>query len=261
MAFKRFENLVEHAGSGYMIPETLARKIDDLSRNLPKDFVYRRLAKQSDEFTLDPGERTDVSFITTDALDRDNEVVLPAGGDWAAYNRVVTFAHRYDQLPVGSNWWIRPRGRGLVAKTHYPQKPADWGDAPWLPSAILHLMQQPVPTCTGKSIGFLPLNVRGPTSDETARRPDLRGAKVIDRWIGIEYAVVPVPCNPEAEMQAVAKGMEMGVIDQSVLELIEESSARKWGGDAERSISRAMVRKRIIERVRAEYCRLAGKVE
>src|SRR2546421_225137 len=181
---KRFENVIEHAGSGLRMPAALARRIEELSKDLPRDFTYRRMARKSDEFRLDPGERTDVSFITTDAIDRDGECVLPAGGDWAGYNRVVTFAHRYDQLPVGSNWWIRSRGNGLVAKTHYPDKPADWGDGPWLPSAILHLMRQPVPTCTGKSIGFLPLNVRAATTDEIARRPELRGVPVIDRWAG-----------------------------------------------------------------------------
>ena len=205
------------------MPQALARRIDALSRGLPRDFTYRRIARKTDSLSLDPGERTDVSVINTDAVDREGECVLPVGGDWSGYNRVVTFAHRYDQLPVGSNWWIRARGAALVAKTHYPQKPADWGDAPWLPSAILHLMQQPVPTCTGKSIGFLPLNVRQATREEVGRRPELRGVPIIDRWVGVEYAVVPVPCNPEAEMQAVAKGMESGMIDEALRDLIAES--------------------------------------
>jgi hypothetical protein len=220
---KRFHPLVEHVGSGFQLPQSLARKIDALSRTLPRDFTYRRIARKADSFTLDAGERTDVSLITTDALDRDGEVVLPSGGDWSDYNRVVTFAHRYDQLPVGSNWWIRARGNGLIAKTHYPDRPTDWGEGPWLPSAILHLMQQPVPTCTGKSIGFLPLSVRGPTVEELSRRPELKNAAVIDRWVGVEYAVVPVPCNPEAQMQAVAKGLELGVIDNAIADLIQSS--------------------------------------
>jgi hypothetical protein len=250
---KRLENIVQHARTGFTLPEALARKIDDLSRGLPRDFTYRRLARKSDSFTLDPGERTDVSFITTDALDRDGEVVLPQGGDWSTYNRVVTFAHRYDQLPVGSNWWIRPKGNGLIAKTHYPDKPADWGQAPWLPSAILHLMQQPVPTCTGKSIGFLPLNVRAATSDEIAQRPELRNVPIIDRWIGVEYAVVPIPCNPDAELQAVAKGMELGLIDEKLLRLISESS-----GPA--SLNKVQLKSRVLRQIREEFNRLTGRV-
>lgn len=254
---KRFENVVEHAATGLHLPEAIARKIDELARGLPRDFAYRRLARKSDEFTLDPGERTDVSFITTDSLDRDGEVVMPSGGDWSNYNRVVTFAHRYDQLPVGSNWWIRPKGNGLIAKTHYPERPRDWAAAPWLPSAVLHLMQQPVPTCTGKSIGFLPLNVRAATPDEMSRRPELRGAKVIDRWAGVEYAVVPVPCNPDAEMQAVAKGIELGLIDEKMVRVISEA-----GGESgsRRSVSDAMIRLRIRRAIREQYRQLTGRV-
>ena len=283
---KRFHPLVEHAGSGFQLPETLARKIDAMARTLPRDFTYRRMARNADSFTLDPGERTDVSVITTDALDRDGEVVLPAGGDWADYNRVVTFAHRYDQLPVGSNWWIRARGNGLIAKTHYPDRPADWGGGLWLPSAILHLMQQPVPTCTGKSIGFLPLSVRGPTSAELSRRPELKNAAVIDRWVGVEYAVVPVPCNPEAEMQAVAKGLEMGLIDDAIAEMIQsihergmiersmgappmisptgapsiEQSMKENHGRGARATFDADLHEQIVRKIREKFAELTGKV-
>lgn len=220
MKNKTIGPIVEGPG-GLSMPERIARRIETLASKLPKDFVYRRIARKSDEFALDPGERTDVSVITTDALDRDGEVVLPAGIDWSGYNRVVTFSHRYDQLPVGSNWWMRARGNGLIAKTHYPPKPADWGAAtPWLPSAVLHLMQQPVATCTGKSIGFLPLSIREATADERARRPELSGVPIIDKAAGLEYAVAPVPCNPEAQMQAVAKGKELGLIDDVLERLL-----------------------------------------
>jgi hypothetical protein len=254
-----FQHIVEHATTGFRIPEPLARKIDSLSRDLPKDFAYQRIARKADEFSLDPGQRTDVSFITTDAVDREAQVVLPAGGDWTTYNRVVTFAHRYDQLPVGSNWWIRPRGKGLIAKTHYPPKPADWGDTPWLPSAILHLMQQPTPTCTGKSIGFLPLNIRGATNAELQTRPDLRGVQIIDRWIGIEYAVVPVPCNPEAEMQAVAKGMELGVIDEAVVKLLSESTQIQSRVPGLSMLAPA-IRAKVAAEIRRCYLELTGRV-
>jgi hypothetical protein len=209
---------------GLLMPEATARRIEELGKSLPPDFSYRRLARKAEEFRLEPGERTDVSLITTNAVDRQGEMVIPSGIDWSGYNRVVTFAHRYDQLPVGSNWWMRSRGNGLVAKTHYPQKPADWGDTPWLPSAVLHLMQQPVPTCTGKSIGFLPLNIREATRAEREARPELAGVPIIDKAAGIEYAVVPVPANPEAQMQAVAKGKALGLFDDALEELIRAAS-------------------------------------
>jgi len=239
------------------MPQGLARRIDALARGLPPDFRYRRIERPSESFTLDAGERTDVSVINTDAIDRAGECVLPGGGDWSAYNRVVTFAHRYDQLPVGSNWWIRPKNATLVAKTHYPPKPVDWGDSPWLPSAILHLMQQPIPTCTGKSIGFLPLNVRAATAEEIARRPALRHAPVIDRWAGVEYAVVPVPCNPEAEMQAVAKGMDLGLIDATLRDLIAEMmSAPQY----HRRIDPGKIRQIVEKQIRSQLAALRGQI-
>ncbi|HEX4123738.1 MAG TPA: hypothetical protein VHY37_03365 [Tepidisphaeraceae bacterium] len=228
---EQFAPIVE-GPHGLLMPESTARRIEELSKSLPADFAYRRLARKAEEFRLEPGERTDVSLITTDAIDRQGEMVIPSGIDWSGYNRVVTFAHRYDQLPVGSNWWMRSRGNGLIAKTHYPQKPADWGDSPWLPSAVLHLMQQPVPTCTGKSIGFLPLNIREATGSERRERPELAGVPIIDKAAGIEYAVVPVPANPDAQMQAVAKGKALGLFDDALEELICAASGVEAPGVA-----------------------------
>src|SRR5438270_7784440 len=104
--------VVEHAATGLKMPETTARKIEELSKGLPADFTYRRVAKQAVIDELDPGSRTDVSFITTDDVDRDQEVVLPQGLGTQSFSGVVTFAHRYDELPVGKNKWIRPKVRG-----------------------------------------------------------------------------------------------------------------------------------------------------
>ncbi len=114
----KLSQIIVEGPQGLFMPESTARRIEELGRSIPGDFTYRRLARTTDEFQFDPGERTDVSVITTDALDRDGEVVLPSGIDWSGYNRVVTFCHRYDQLPVGSNWWIRARRRKRARIAH-----------------------------------------------------------------------------------------------------------------------------------------------
>src|SRR5437016_3402470 len=120
--------VVEHAGSGFRMPEATARKIDELSKDLPKDFTYRRVAKSVDSVRVEPGERTDVSVIASNDIDRDGDVILPNVGDWSDYNRVVAWSHDYESLPVGSCWWIKSQGDTLIAKTHYAPKPPDWGD-------------------------------------------------------------------------------------------------------------------------------------
>lgn len=210
---------------GLRMFEDIARDIEQFSKGLPKDFTYRRMAKAPAKFNLDVGSRSDISTITTDAKDRDGEVVLPMGGDWTDYNNVVMFAHQYDQLPVGSCKWMKASPDGVIACTQYATKPEDWGDTPWLPSAILHLMQQPVPTCTGKSIGFLPLSMRPATSDEISKRPEMKSCPVIDKWVGIEFSVAPVPANQTAEMLVVSKCLAAGDYDEATAEIVRKAMA------------------------------------
>jgi hypothetical protein len=71
----------------------------------------------------------------------------------------------------------------------------------------------------------LPLNIREATRGEREARPELKGVPIIDKAAGIEYAVVPVPANPDAEMQAVAKGKALGLFDDALEALIRAASA------------------------------------
>lgn len=201
-------NIVEHAHSGMRMPEDRARRIDELSKGLPADFHYRRMAKLPTEFALGnlpDGSRTDISMVTTDALDRDGEVVLHKGMDLTEFraNPVVVFAHRYEELPLGTAIWITPKDNGLMACTKYARKPEGWTDA-WLPDAVLSMMQEGM--CRAKSVGFLPLSMRSPTKDEVNRRPELKDCqRVIDKSTMIEFSVVAVPANAEALSMAVSK--------------------------------------------------------
>jgi hypothetical protein len=147
-------------------------------------------------------ERTDVSLVTTDAVDRDLEVVLPEGGDWSQFlrNPVVTFAHRYDELPVGRALWVKRHRdamhNGWLAKTRYTVRPEGW-EGQWFPDAVWHFVK--AGDLPGKSIGFLPLEVSPPRDDEVAERAELSGVRMlIRRWLALEYAVAPVQSNPEA---------------------------------------------------------------
>ncbi len=198
--------------NGKRMPETIARAADAALKKAPREaeMKYHHLAKAPSDIQLDEGARSDVSTITTDDVDREREVVLPDGIDFSQYNKVVTFAHRYDELPVGRCMWIKPKGNGLMAKTEYAKRPADWNDG-WLPDAILSLMQQG--TCTGKSIGFIPMSYREPTIEEIKKRPEFgqNYVGIIDKCMLLEYAVCPVPCNASAEMIAVSKSLPADV--------------------------------------------------
>jgi len=209
------------------MPEKVARVIEAAAKALPKNdehFNYRRRAFSAKQEDVDGGARTEVSTITTDAVDRDGECVLTSGGDWREYNKVVPWCHDYSQLPAGISLWISPKGRATKAKTQYPPKPADWGDVAWMPSAIWTFINQPVPTLGDKSIGFLPLNVRGATPQEKQMRPELDRVPIIDKWMGLEYSCVLVPCNQEATLDAViSKGLTDGTITKDFADLLHRA--------------------------------------
>jgi hypothetical protein len=196
---------------GFPMTEIAARVVETLLQEQPKgkEWEYKRAfagAAGATAAELLPGERADVSVITSAAVDRDLEVVWPAGIALEEFrkNPIVTFAHQYDQLPVGKALWIKRDGDRLKAKTRYSTRPADW-ISEWLPDAVWHLVQSG--DLAGKSIGFLPLEGHPPTPDEIILRPEWAKATwVYSKGLLLEYAVAPIPANAEALVEAVAKG-------------------------------------------------------
>lgn len=211
---KAFANVVE-GPMGFHMPEATARAIEVASKGISKDFEYRRKAKSVSDFQFSAGERADVSLITTDDPDREDEVVITKGASWDGYDGVVTWCHTYEPtegfngMPIGSCLWRKQvkteNGNGWKAKTAYFTRPEDH-QGEWLPDVIVHLQRQTPPACKGKSIGFIPFHAREATKSELAIRPEWDGKVLIDKWLAFEYAVTPVPCNPRAEVEAVAKG-------------------------------------------------------
>lgn len=276
------DNIVE-GPNGWKMAETVARIAERLLKGAPKgdDYAFRRVAKSvgDADLTLEKGERCDVSYVSTYDVDRDRDVVIPKGIDTSDYNGVVTFAHRYDQLPVGRCLWMKAKDNGVIAKTKYPTRPDGWqGD--WMPDAILHLMQQDPPACTGKSLGIIPMVIREPLDSEIMAAPQMgrRGVRVIESCKVIEYAVTPLPINQNAELIAVSKAVNGPLAD------IIAEEIRRFGGAAPtpapkpapvtpfcrpETINAAAVRKAIesldglprevCERVVARFYRMIGK--
>ena len=211
---------------GFPMREEVARETDELIKTLPHtpEFEYRRRSVVADETESDEAERCEKSFISTDCVDRDKEVVVARGIDFRQFqkNPVVPFAHRYEDLPVGRCLWLkresRGKGEGILAKTQYAAMPAGW-QGEWFPAAVFALIQQGI--LKGKSIGFLPLEARPPKEDELKARPDWAGCRLIfPKTVLLEYSIAPVPANPDALVQAVGKGLkipqrmldEMGIV-------------------------------------------------
>lgn len=210
---------------GFPMASVAAKELDGIIKGLPtevKNLGIKHLApsivKQPE---IDDGEHSDVSFVTTNALDRDSEVVLAAGGDWKQFkkNPVVTFAHDYTALPIGKAvWWkkdVKNGNEGWLAKTIYAAKPKGWG-SDWFPDAVWAMVSEKL--LPGKSIGFIPLNYRAPEEKEIKANPSYAKARgVIDKWLVLEYAVTPVQSNPDALVQSVGKMKAKGISIDEVL--------------------------------------------
>jgi hypothetical protein len=217
---------------GFPMTDAAAQKLDAVLRGLPKsaEFEYRHCLSARAPTELNSGERSDVSWITTESVDRGNEVVLARGMDDQQFrtNPVVTLGHNYDLPPVGRSLWrkrVRDGERvGIKAKTVYPARPEMWpvGES-WLSDNVFALVQAGL--LQGKSIGFLPTKVHPPEADELKRNAwphDVR--LVIDEWLLLEYACVTLPANQDALVEAVSKGaIELATPLRSALGLPEIS--------------------------------------
>lgn len=163
-----------------------------------------------------PGERTDVSWISTEEPDRTNEVVIAAGMDDSHFklNPIVTMNHNYVAPPVGKSLWrkVARDGKvaGIKAKTHYPCKPDTWAgstDEEWAPDIAFALIQAEL--LRGKSIGFLPLS--GFVPDKSTREKNGWNDSVqyvIDKWLLLEYACTFLPVQGGAVVEAVSKSFK-----------------------------------------------------
>ena len=202
---------------GIPMRDEQARAVEALIKDLPaecQEMGLQRMTIVGKKIEVDVDARTDVSMITSNAVDRDNEVVLAAGADWKQFKRnpVVTFAHDYRALPIGRNQWILRQAAskataetadGWLAKTEYASRPPDW-EGPWLPDDVLHLVAKGF--LPGKSIGFIPTEMRAPEEKEIEARPELvKVSRIITKWLALEYAVATVQSNPDALVQHVSK--------------------------------------------------------
>lgn len=157
--------------------------------------------------------------ISTVALDRDRDEVVPEGGDFTAYQRnpVVLFGHDRSGLPVGSTTTLEVvPGRGIRARWRWLE-----GDA--FAARVKNAFEQGV--LRAASIGFLP----------QASEPNGNGGRRFTKWELLEWSLVPLPANADA-VRAL-KALDLWTSDDIVLELAEDGALEL---DLERSSSSAV---------------------
>lgn len=166
---------------------------------------------------VDDDERTVTAVISTSAVDREHEVLLPKGADFKQYlkNPVVLWAHDYRGVPIGRTLWIKTHPKTNPKEIRAQVKFAETEKA----EEIYQLFKGGF--LNAFSVGFLPAEdgSHPPTPDEVKKNPDWAAAKrIYDKWELLEYSPVPVPANPEALATAVkSKGIELSQETQDEL--------------------------------------------
>src|SRR5437016_4550290 len=203
---------------GFPVTERQAFALDAILKALPQDelFHYRKAQLAHGPSEVLPGERTDVSWISTEDPDRTREVVMARGMNDSQFkqNPIVTLQHAYWLPPVGKSLWRKvvkvatdPLNRvtssGVKAKTQYPVRPAEWTAGAWPADVALSLVQADL--LRGKSIGFLPTRVHQPKTQEMDEHGWQNVDLIIDEWVLLEYACTFLPTQQNAVVEAVSK--------------------------------------------------------
>jgi hypothetical protein len=207
--------LTQHYGPatgplGFPLLDRQAFALETILKALPKDsaFAYRKAVLAQKPSEVLPGERSDVSWISTEDPDREKEVVLARGMNDSQFklNPIVTLQHQYHVPPVARSLWrkvVRDGDRkGVKAKSQYPARPERW-QGTWPADAAFALVQADL--LRGKSIGFLPTRVHVPDERERTQSGWRDVALVIDEWLLLEYACTFLPAQQNAVVEAVSK--------------------------------------------------------
>lgn len=197
---------------GFPMTDAQAQSLESVLKTHPraKEFEYEKAIITKAPTELNPGERSDVSWISTECVDRQNEIMIAKGMDDShfAMNPIVTLNHCYGMPPIGKSLWRKftkdGAMRGIKAKTIYPPMPDAWtpGET-WPPDQVLALVQAGL--LNAKSIGYLPLAAHYATEEEAKKLGCDTNTRIVDEWILLEYSVVSLPANPEAIVDMVAK--------------------------------------------------------
>jgi len=213
----------------FNLAEILPKIADELVKNYGlkiEDVQLVRKGIVASDFQMQEDERAIISYLTTAALDRDKEIMLPQGAVLDLYRKhpIVLWCHKYDVLPLGKNVWIKSDDKGLIGKTIY----ADHEEA----EKVYNYRKGGFPLA--ESIGFAPVSwiegVAIQTVDKLAMKIpaeiDLSAVKrIYDKWILVEYSDCPVPSNPEA----IEVAKQRGLIIPVEVEIREEETTEKTG--------------------------------
>lgn len=144
--------------------------------------------------------------ISTNAVDRDGEVLMPQGMDATEFdkNPVVFYNHNYDRPIARQIGKFKRDATQIVATAEFAKRPDDL-IGPWFPDEIRGLVRANV--VKGVSVGFSEVDggVRAATKIDKEHFGDAV-RRVFSMWKLLEWSIAPLQSNPDALIQASHKG-------------------------------------------------------
>ena len=126
------------------------------------------------------GERSEISIISDESLDRDGEIIDPQSINFKKFqgNPIVAWNHNYEIPPLGKSLWQKLCTGGIwKAKTQYASRPESLPkDSSWFPDSVFHLIKSG--TLNAKSIGGA-VKWREVTKEDIDKNPKYYTAKRI----------------------------------------------------------------------------------
>jgi HK97 family phage prohead protease len=158
------------------------------------------------DITASPGDRTFDCVMTSSAIDRDGEVLLPEGMHCVDFDKNPVLLWNHDiASPIGRVLKKQRQADRWTARCEIIPRPAEYdASREWFPDTLLHMMHHGV--IRGVSVGFIPKERRRPAKkDKDMFGPEVNS--IISKWTLLELSVTPLPANQDALITAVRKGI------------------------------------------------------
>jgi len=193
------------------------RERHKLSASADVRMITTKLAVSSPE-SSNPYKFT--ARITTDAIDRQDEVVIPEGGQFLDFlnSGAIFWNHDYNK-PVGYPDKTKSiiKGQNFVEAGGVFMARPEGHQGDWFPDFVREFVIQGMKAGInpGVSIGFIPVESRRPSKADIVKYGNALSV-VHSKWKLLEFSIAPMQANQEAVVTAVGKGL----IKKSVAEAV-----------------------------------------
>jgi HK97 family phage prohead protease len=180
-----------------------------------------RKSLETDQLVIDENDKDCViAKLSTIDPDRVGDVLIPDGCDLSDYERnpVVLVSHDYSKLPIAKMVKIQKTDKAVYGKMQF----SETDEA----QDVLKLIREGIlKTC---SVGFVAKNTlkRGTKAfidyiKQKFNGVDTNVKQIITDWKMLELSLVSIPCNSEALVVAVSKGLTISEKTQKLLNIEE----------------------------------------